>query len=296
MTKLDIMLPYWGEPGYMREATLSVIEQTSDDWRLTIVDDAYPDTWLAPWVEELAHPRVRYIRKEVNEGLVANFRSCVQLAEAPLMSILGSDDRLLPNYVASVLSAHDSFKFVSMIQPGVRVIDAEGSPSSGLADTVKQRLLRPSPSRPHVLAGEALATSLLHGDWLYWPSLVFRTEAIQSVDFNDDYTIALDLDVILALVEQGASLLAWPEESFAYRRHAASESSTALTDGIRFAGERAFFDEVAQRMTELGWPTAAKAARLHVTSRLHAISLLPRAVRQRSAGALQTLARHGLWR
>lgn len=296
MTQVDLMIPYWGDPTYMRQTLTSVLAQTSAAWRLTIIDDAYPDPWLGAWIDELAHPSVRYVRKRTNEGLVANFRSCVQMAEAPLMAMIGSDDRLLPTYVESILRAHQAFPFATMIQPAVRVIDADGSPSSGLADVVKQRALRPRGEHPHVLAGEDLATSLLHGDWLYWPSLAFRTDAIQSVDFNDAYSIVLDLDVILALIERGASMLVWPEEVFEYRRHAQSESSASLLTGTRFAGEREFFGEVAGRMDSLGWRKAARAARWHITSRLHAATLAPVAARARSLTSLRTIARHTLGR
>lgn len=296
MTQVDLMVPYWGDPAYMRQTVASVLAQTSTDWRLTIVDDAYPDAWLGAWVDDLAHPAVRYVRKPTNEGLVANFRSCVQMAEAPLMTMIGSDDRLLPTYVESILRAHRDFPFATMIQPAVRVIDRNGKPSSGLADVVKQRALRPQGAHPHVLAGEVLATGLLHGDWLYWPSLAFKTSAIQSVDFNDAYSIVLDLDVILALVERGSSMLVWPEEVFEYRRHAESESSASLLTGTRFAGERQFFDDVARRMDALGWSKAARAARWHITSRLHAATLAPSAARTRSLASLRTIARHTLGR
>jgi hypothetical protein len=52
-------------------------------------------------------------------------------------------------------------------------------------------------------------------------------------------------------------------------------SSTRAHDGTRFAEERAFFAEAAARFDALGWPRAARAARWHLTSRLHALRTLP---------------------
>ena len=37
---IDIMLPFWGEPRYLYETVEAVRGQTSDDWRLTVVDTA----------------------------------------------------------------------------------------------------------------------------------------------------------------------------------------------------------------------------------------------------------------
>ena len=40
---LDIMLPFWGEPRYLYETVEAVLRQTDERWRLTVVDDCYPD-------------------------------------------------------------------------------------------------------------------------------------------------------------------------------------------------------------------------------------------------------------
>ena len=95
-----------------------------------------------------------------------------------LMMFLGCDDLLLPDFVATVRAAHERFPDAAIIQPGVRVIDDEGRPTDTLADRVK-RAIRPRAAEPTVFGGEPLVTSLLHGDWLYWPSLVFRTDAVR---------------------------------------------------------------------------------------------------------------------
>ena len=82
---LDIFIPYWGEPAMMRETVRSVLAQDTDAWRLTIVDDAYPTTEIADWIATLAHPRITFLRKDANEGITANYRTCVARASADLM-------------------------------------------------------------------------------------------------------------------------------------------------------------------------------------------------------------------
>lgn len=290
---IEVTVPYWGDPTLMRQTIDSVTAQTSPHWRLTIIDDDYPGDAIETYVSWLGDDRISYRRKPENEGLVANFRSCVAVATAPLMMMLGADDRLLPCFVEDVLRASEETPAAAMFQPGVRVIDADGEPSLPLADRVKQRLLRPRSTGPLVLSGEPLAASLLHGNWLYWPSLVFRTPVIQSIDFRDDYEIILDLDLVLRLVERGEQLAVLPGTCFEYRRHAASESSTSLLDGRRFRGEKDFFQEAAERSRALGWRRAERAARLHLTSRLHALTLAPAAIR-RDPRALTPLLRHAL--
>ena len=291
---LDILVPYWGDPALLRLTVESVLAQRNDDWLLTVVDDAYPDPSVARWFETIDDPRVRYLRHEHNQGITASFRHCVALATQEVMVVLGCDDVLLPNYVDVVLAAHRRFPGAAMIQPGVRVIDEQGAPVRTLGDGVKQRLLRPLGRQPRLLDGEALATSLLHGDWLYWPSLAFRVDRIREVDFRDDLPIILDLALILDLVCRGASLLLEPTVCFHYRRHAESASSRTLVDGQRFADERAYFAIAADQAARLGWRRAERAARARLTSRAHALTLLPGAVTGRRWSAVSVLARHAL--
>jgi glycosyltransferase involved in cell wall biosynthesis len=291
---IDLLVPYWGDPEYLRQTVRSVLAQTSDDWRLVVVDDANPDPWAGEWLASLGDDRITYHRNPENRGIAEVFRQCVALAEADLLAVPGSDDLLDPRFVEVVLAAHRRFPHADIIQPGVRVVDEHGNPSSPLADTVKQRLIRPRGTGTRVLAGEPLATSLLHGDWLYWPSLVFRREAVQRTPFRPGLPIILDLALVLDMLLAGSELVVEPTECFAYRRHSESASSVKLLDGSRFAGEREYFALAARLMAERGWRRAAWAARLHVTSRLYALTLLPAALRLRDARSVRTLLRHAL--
>jgi glycosyltransferase involved in cell wall biosynthesis len=291
---LDLMLPYWGEPEYLRQTVRSVLAQTDPSWRLTVVDDAYPDDWAGAWLASLGDDRITYVRNPENRGINAVFRQCVDLAVHDLVAVPGSDDLLLPDYVAVVLAAHRRFPRADIVQPGVRVVDSRGNPAAPLADVVKQRLVRPRGQGTRVLSGERLATSLLHGDWLYWPSLVFRREAVQRTPFRPGLPIILDLALVLDMVLAGSQLVVEPAEVFAYRRHEESASSLKLLDGSRFAGEREYFDLAARLMAERGWHRAARAARLHVTSRAYAATLLPTALVRRDGAAVRTLLRHAV--
>lgn len=289
---LDIFIPYWGDPAYMIATVESVLAQDCDDWVLTIVDDAYPDRTVEEYIKALDHPRIEYIRKDVNEGITANYRSCVALAKQEMMVILGCDDLMLPNYVSTILSGHAQFPDATIIQPGVNVIDENGQQVKTLVDTVKQQLIRPRSHGRQLLSGEALATNLMHGVWLYWPSLAFRTDKMRQVDFRDGYPIIQDVALTMDMVFQGAQLLVDPVVCFSYRRHSESASSTKLVDGSRFAGERDYFAFAASQARELGWTKTVRATKLRLTSRAHALALLPKAIRTRHSVAMKALVRH----
>lgn len=292
---LDIFIPYWGDPGYMKETVDSVLDQDSDQWRLTVVDDAYPSAEIGDYMADLVDgERIRYVRKPRNEGITANYRTCVSMSQHPLMMMLGCDDRLLPSYVSEVLAGHARFPDAAIIQPRVEVIDDKGNVVHPLADMVKQRLVQPAGHGLQILSGERLATSLLHGDWLYWPALTFRTDKIRMVDFRDGFPLIQDLALVLDLVFRGDSMLLTPSAEFQYRRHSASASSATLVDGTRFEGERRYFALAAAEASRLGWSKAATAAHMRLTSRAHAAVVLPKALRARDVTATRALLRHTL--
>lgn len=290
---LDIFIPYWGEPRFMKETVRSVLAQDDGDWKLTVVDDAYPTLEVAEFMASITDQRVTYVRKARNEGITANYRTCVSMATEPVMVLLGSDDRLKPSYVRDILSAHERFPNAAIIQPGVELIDENGTIIDPLADRVK-RAIQPRGRGYQIFAGEKIATSLLHGDWLYWPALAFRTEVISDVGFREGFPLIQDLAIVMDMIFRGEQLLRTPEVTFQYRRHTNSASSSTLLDGTRFAGEREYFELAHQISAELGWSSAARAARLRLTSRTHAACLIPSAMAARDVPALTSLLRHAL--
>lgn len=293
---LDIFIPYWGDVDYMKKAVDSVLAQNSGDWLLTVVDDAFPGDEVRRYVEAIDDRRISYIRKENNQGITENFRTCVGLATQEILVIMGCDDLLLPNFVDVVLRAGADYPEAWIIQPGVQIIDETGNPVKPLTDVVKQYLVKPRGFGRRMVDGERLAASLLHGDWLYWPSLAFRREKIDDFDFRDGFPVIQDLALVIDMVLAGAVLLIEPEVSFAYRRHTSSASAVKLLDGSRFDGERDYFELASQLCDGKGWRKASRAARFRLTSRAHALLFIPLALRHRRTETLKTLVSHALGR
>lgn len=288
----DIMLPFYGDVALLRETVRSVQEQEDGDWRLTVVDDCYPDDTVADWFAGLGDARISYQRNETNLGINRNFQKCVELAEHEYVVIIGSDDVMLPNYVRTVRGIIGAYPDAAIVQPGVQIVDGQGNPSRSLVDDTKQRFYRPKFTGRTLLSGEPLAVSLLRGNWLYFPALCWRTKDIQSVGFRDGLSIVQDLALVIDLVQQGCSLAVDDTLCFQYRRHADSLSSKGAVAASRFVEERNYFLDVAERMRAQGWDRAARVAQHHVSSRLHALTLLPGAVRGGQREGARMLARH----
>ena len=290
---VDVMMPYYGDVGMMQEAVRSVLAQDDPHWRLTVVDDgAEPGVpeWFLGLIANRGDDKVRYLRNEQNLGITANFQKCVNLVTEDLVTMIGSDDRLLPNYIGTVRALMKRYPQAALGQPGVEVIDANGEVTEPWVDKVKRRVYAPRIHGAKLLGGEELAVSLLRGNWMYFPAICWRAEALTTVGFNQNLKVIQDLALTLEWVRSGALLVVSDTVCFQYRRHAVSVSSAQAFSGARFAEERGFFLDEAQRMERLGWVHAARAARHHLSSRLHAATLLPSAIRRGSGTGVRTLA------
>jgi glycosyltransferase involved in cell wall biosynthesis len=87
---LEIMMPFYGRPDHFRIAVESVLAQTSRAWRLTVVDDVYPDLEPGKWVTGLKDKRITYVRNEKNLGPSLNFNRCLSSAKKRTSPSLGA--------------------------------------------------------------------------------------------------------------------------------------------------------------------------------------------------------------
>jgi glycosyltransferase involved in cell wall biosynthesis len=276
---VQFLLPFYGDPVLMRETVSSVLAQTDENWTLVVVDDCYPDPDVAKWFSSLDDPRIRYTRNESQLGANGNYRRAVALSDASRIVMLGADDRLLPNYLErcrELLMAADP----DVLQPGVAVIDGEGHRFMPIVDRVKTWVRPRTAGAPRVVRGESATVSVMHGNWTYFPSLMWRRSLVVEAGFRD-YHIVQDLALLVDLLMSGADLMLDPEVTFEYRRHSDSDSSIKTVTGARFEEERDYYSMIADELRQLGWKSAARAARMRWTSRAHALALIPTAARSR---------------
>jgi len=264
MARVDILLPYWGDFKLLQKTVESVLAQTEQDWRLAVFDDCYPSDEAAKYFKTIKDSRITYFRHKKNLGITDNFNYAINSAEAKYCVMPGCDDILLPNYLEMALKNIDKADFY---QPSVEVINEEGLVYLPLADRIK-RFLRPR--APGIYRGEKLAVSLSRGNWLYFPSILWKTEVIKKHGFNARYKIAEDLVLELGIIKDGGSLYIDDATTFRYRRFAKSLSSVEKSKGgVRFGEEDEVYEYFANEFQKLGWKKAARAAKLRVTSRLH---------------------------
>jgi len=297
---VDVLLPYYGDVAMMKQAVESILGQTSSDWTLTVLDDGYPDESIPGYFGALAvqDSRITYLRNEENLGANGNYRKALTFVRHELAVVMGADDVMLKNYIETVVAAHEQFPAAQIIQPGVEVIDEHNQPVMGLVDRMK-RVYAPrvhSSSGRRLLSGEPLAISLIRGNWLYFPSICWKSDTLVATSFREGLNVVQDLALALDLIKAGGCLVVDGSVCFQYRRHRESDSSWRALEGTRFIEERRFFTEMADELAAIGWSRAARTARLHLSSRLNAATLLPRAWRTKQHQGVRNLREHVLSR
>ncbi|MEM7070017.1 MAG: glycosyltransferase family 2 protein, partial [Pseudomonadota bacterium] len=104
-----IIITHYNLASYLKDALISVINQTYQNWQCLVVDDASDDEQyeLAQnIVDELSHPKVRLIRTQKNLGqTLAGFEG-MQHTESQFVSFLDPDDRLLPEFLEEMIMMH----------------------------------------------------------------------------------------------------------------------------------------------------------------------------------------------
>ncbi|MDH6239017.1 glycosyltransferase [Aurantimicrobium minutum] len=291
--RLQIFMPFYGNPEHFRLAVESVIAQTDSEWTLTILDDCYPDSEPGKWVVSLNDSRISYKRNSTNLLPSKNYNQAIDISSSEFIMLMGCDDLLLPNFVErSKQLIEEASPDVAVIQPGVVVIDENGHQHNGLADRVKRKI-GPWPISGHrMVSGEQAHVGLLKGNWTYFPSILWRVSSFGSMRFRTDLNIVQDLSMILNLVESNKAILVDSEISFCYRRHKQSLSGATGIDGSKFVQESILFSEAQNRALQRGWKKSARAAKWHLLSRFNALGELPGALLTRNTKGARNLLRH----
>jgi glycosyltransferase involved in cell wall biosynthesis len=267
---VHFVVPYYLDPKYLFELIESVRKQTRDDWRLTIVDDQYPGTAARDYIAELDDPRIEWVQNEKNLGTTGNASKCITMGQLKYITVMGADDALEPNYVEVVMNAFERHPDAIVVHPGVKIVDADGNPTDSLADRIKRMVSR-SAWKHDELDGPTAARSLMRGNWLYCPAICIRNDVVSRAERLGEFASIADLAWVMDMLLGGGTLALDKTPAFRYRRFAGNHSSQHAKSLLRFDEEQRYYTYISKRLHEHGWDDAAKAARLHPTTRLHAI-------------------------
>ncbi len=232
MTSLQIIIPYYKEFDYFHESLTSVINQDYKNFSIMVIDDGTKDNRVVQLINSLQDNRITLIQNENNLGLSRNFEFARTQASADFLVFLGQDDILQPDYISTVLPWISSSDSIAIAQPNVRIIDAFGKERVGLSDYVKKLLHKTAwffgqtsflnGQKGSIISGRRAAGLLLLGDFLYFPTIMWRASAMKSFDVSRGIT--LDYRMLIDVLDDKNDLLLIDANCANYRRHDRSAS------------------------------------------------------------------------
>lgn len=150
---IDVALPTYGPVPYLREAIDSVLAQTEQRWRLTLVDNS-PETGAARAVLESyrSDPRVRYL---ATGGLAqpANWTAALTSGDAAYFALLSDDDWWEPGFLARRLAFLEAHPECAFVFSNYREVDEAGNEIAYRAPRLTEGVHEPETFAPLEYAG-----------------------------------------------------------------------------------------------------------------------------------------------
>lgn len=263
---VSIVVAAYNHARFAAPLVRSIKAQTFADVEVVLVDDGSTDGTFEAW-QQLAGDDARFrLHRQPNAGVVAARNRGVELARAPLVTIVDSDDVLPRSRTARLVDALNEHPDATMAWGDAWLVDEQGRPTGRFHATY------PPP------AGDTDMATALFATWCFVPaqSVMFRREAWhRSGPFwgpaaNTDYLKWIELGLLGPTVRIGGAPLG------AWRQHAANQSAPNLARRIAQYHELAGgLEQLARRQPMLARRVgrtgiAARLARCHFMAGFHA--------------------------
>lgn len=221
--RLSIGIPTVERLHYLREAVASAQSQRCPDLEILIADDG-DSRELSGWAHDAAarDDRVRYLKTPGHVGLAGAWNYLADAAAGDWLTIIGDDDRLLPEFAARLL--REATSDVAVVFSNHYVIDASG-----------RRLADASLALTHQYARDTLApgrlpdqATVVWGNSVPMSSCIVRTRDVRRLRFKSDLNTP-ELELFARLSLERSAFVFVPDYLAEYRSHAASETARGLT-------------------------------------------------------------------
>lgn len=259
MPRFSIITPVYNPPRDAFELCVSsVLSQTSSDWEWCLANDASPDSWVAPRLQELQRmdARIRVVGRTTNGGIVAASNDAIALAEGEFLVLLDNDDELHADALALVAAALDREPTADYLYSDENKVSPDGRHFDDFAKPVW------SPER------------LLAQNYTSHLSVLRRSLVEEVGRFRPGFDGSQDYDLVLRVIERARTVVNVPQVLYHWRSLPTSTASAASAKPYAFiAAMKAVREHLSRcgvaRGDRSGALTRAGAARVAAPSASH---------------------------
>ena len=261
-----IAIPTLNRPEFVRQAVQSVRDQTFQDWRILLSDNASRSECaesVKAYVDSLQDPRIGYWRQAKN---IREYGNCCWLLEQchePYFMVLHDDDQIGPTYLEKAVRKLEASTGLACYFANAVLMDAHGTVSA--ERTRNYRVARGREGHPG--GPMRFLEPLLRTGFIPISGTVFRHSALLAAGFVDEDCFGLwpfELNMLLRLGERDG--LAWfdNEALVRYRFH---DGQMQRYQGI--GGDRVALAMALQILERRRYQGSAERTRRQVTSMFH---------------------------
>jgi glycosyltransferase involved in cell wall biosynthesis len=202
--RVAVVMPvYDADPGYLRDAIQSLLDQSFDDFELIVVEDPSPRS-AAEVVGAFRDPRVTHLSNPKQNGLGAALNFGIATSRAALVARMDADDLAVRDRLAVQVAAFDADPSLDLLGSQIAIIDAHGAPKG---------------FRVYPETHDAIVRALRRYNCFSHPSVMFRRNRFDDVGGYGEGIVHEDYDLWCKLARAGAKLANRPERLVSYRFH-----------------------------------------------------------------------------
>lgn len=166
----SVMIPTYNCAHFLTQTLESVLAQDlgPDRMQIEVIDDCSTQDDPAEVVQRVGKGRVAFFRKSRNEGISANFNTCLGKSRGQLVHILHGDDYTLPNFYAEMGELALAHTQIGLLYGLTRTVNEKGL-------TLREPLPLPELLTPSEAAG-----LLLTNNPLLTPGVVVRRSVYET--------------------------------------------------------------------------------------------------------------------
>lgn len=124
---VSVIIPCYNHQAYIQDSIQSILDQTYANIELIVIDDGSKDQSVTKIEEMLEQCKTRfehvYFNTRANKGLCATLNEALQLCKGKYVSIIASDDKMLPQKTQIQVEYLESNPSIVGVFAGIELID-----------------------------------------------------------------------------------------------------------------------------------------------------------------------------
>lgn len=244
---VTIIVPNYNGNPFLLKALQSLDQLCYSDYLVQVWDDGSTDDSVEVAAAFCAQRENFEVIQNKNVGIGKSWNRAVSSVSTEFFSILHCDDEYEPDYLIELMCLMKRYPRAAIGHCAAVCIDQNSRQQESFLETYKR--VKFFPCDQGAMTAESAFNSLLSGNFINCPSVIYRTELVKKVGlFNVELDHCLDWDFWFRVCLNDFEIAYTRKQLFRYRRHAGNASRNNSKLLVRYREEH----ELLTNMTRSG--------------------------------------------